>query len=172
MEVTEAPSVHRATELVCQFYQQFIYKAFIPKQLSRICTLHLRRSLCRRHLRDIAFTSVPSVTPCAYYIRVLVYHSIFRKNRINLLLSFFFLSFCLFYYSVFICLFVILSLFVLLSSSVLPSCKDNSNTENQKGVNYLSINALLAFKRCPLSPLLTPFQSPIKHLFCIAFVTN
>ena len=31
--------------------------------------LHLRRSLCRRQLRDIAFTSVPSVTPCAYYIR-------------------------------------------------------------------------------------------------------
>ena len=83
MEVTEAPSVHRATELVCQFYQQFIYKAFIPKQLSRICTLHLRRSLCRRHLRDIAFTSVPSVTPCAYYIRVLVYHSIFRKNHFS-----------------------------------------------------------------------------------------
>ena len=59
MEVTEAPSVHRATELVCQFYQQFIYKAFISKYLSRICMLHLRRSLCRRHLRDIAFTSVP-----------------------------------------------------------------------------------------------------------------
>ena len=68
MEVTEAPSVHRATELVCHFYQHFIYKAFIPKQLSRICTLHLRRSLCRRHLRDIAFTSVPTVTSCAYYI--------------------------------------------------------------------------------------------------------
>ena len=69
MVVTEAPSVHRATEFVCQFYQQFIYKAFTPKQLSRICTLYLRRSLCRRHLRNIAFTSVPSVTPCAYYIR-------------------------------------------------------------------------------------------------------
>ena len=81
MEVTEAPSVHRATELVCQFYQQFIYKAFTSKQLSRICTLHLRRSLCRRHLRDIAFTSVPFVNPCAYYIRLLVYHSRFRKNR-------------------------------------------------------------------------------------------
>ena len=53
---------------------------FIPKYLSRICRLHLRRSLCRRHLRNIAFTSVPSVTPCAYYIRLLVYHSIFRKN--------------------------------------------------------------------------------------------
>ena len=69
MVVTEAPSVHRATELVCQYYQQFIYKAFTPKQLSRICMLYLRRSLCRRYLRDIAFTSVPSVTPCAYYIR-------------------------------------------------------------------------------------------------------
>ena len=26
-------------------------------------------------------TSVPSLTPCAYYIRLLVYHSKFRKNR-------------------------------------------------------------------------------------------
>ena len=72
----------------------------------------------------------------------------------------------LFYYSVFICLFVILSLFVLLS------CKDNSNIENQKGINYLSINALLACKRCPLSPLLTPFRSPIKHLLETTFVTT
>ena len=80
MEVTEAPSGHRATELICQFYLQLIYKAFITKYLSRICTLHLRRSLCRRHLRDIAFTSVSSVTPCAYYISVLVYQSIFQKN--------------------------------------------------------------------------------------------
>lgn len=39
--------------------------------------------LCRRHLLNIAFTSVPSVTLCAYYIRLLVYHSIFRKNRKN-----------------------------------------------------------------------------------------
>ena len=139
MEVTEAPSGHRATELVCQFYQQFIHKAFTPKQLSRICTLHLRRSLCRRHLRDIVFSSVPSVTPCALYVRVLVYHSIFRKD--------------LFYYS------------------VLLYSKDNSNIENRKGVNYLSINALLACKRCPLSPLITPFWSPIKHFFFIVFVT-
>ena len=53
----------------------------ISKELSRICTLHLRRSLCRRHLCDIVFTSVLSVTPCAYYIRLLVYHFIFRKNK-------------------------------------------------------------------------------------------
>ena len=80
MEVTEAPSVHRVTELVCQFYQQFIYKAFTSKQLSRICTLYLRRSLCRRHLRNIVFTSVPSVTPCAYYIRLFVYQPYFRRT--------------------------------------------------------------------------------------------
>ena len=30
--------------------------------------LHLLCSLCRRHLCDIGFTSVPSVTPCAFYI--------------------------------------------------------------------------------------------------------
>ena len=77
MEVTEAPSVHRATELVCQFYQQFIYKAFTSKQLSRICTLYLRRSLCRRHLRNIVFTSV---TPCAYYISLFVYQPYFRRT--------------------------------------------------------------------------------------------
>ena len=139
MEVTEAPSVHRVREHVCHFYQQFIHKAFTPKQLSRICTLHLRRSLCRRHLRNISLFSVPSVTLCALYVRVLVYHSIFRKD--------------LFYYS------------------VLLYSKDNSNIENRKGVNYLSINALLACKRCPLSPLITPFWSPIKHLFFIVFVT-
>ena len=80
MEVTEAPSVHRATELVCQICQPFIYKAFTPKYLSLICMLHLRCSLCRRHLCNIGFTSVPSVTLCALYVRVLVYHSIFRMN--------------------------------------------------------------------------------------------
>ena len=67
MEVTEAPSVHRATELVCQFYQQFIYKAFTSKQLSRICTLYLRRSLCRRHLRDIALPPSLRYSVCLLY---------------------------------------------------------------------------------------------------------
>ena len=70
MEVTEAPLVHRATEIVCQFYQQFIYKTFTPKQLSRICTIHLRRSLCRRHLRDIVFMLSPPCSPplCVSFI--------------------------------------------------------------------------------------------------------
>ena len=66
--------------LFAHFFSNFMAKHLFPKLL-RICTLYLRRSLCHWHLRDIAFTSVPSVTPCAYYIRLLVYHSIFRKNH-------------------------------------------------------------------------------------------
>ena len=98
MVVTEAPSVHRATEFVCQFYQQFIYKAFIPKELSRICTLHLRHSLCRRYLRNIAFTSVHSVTPCAHYISLLIYPPYFgRASYYPVTMSFIILLPCLEY---------------------------------------------------------------------------
>ena len=49
--------------------------------------------------------------------------------------------------------------------------KDNSQIENQKGVNSVQINALLACKRCPLRPLLTPFWNPIKPLLVCSFVT-
>ena len=49
--------------------------------------------------------------------------------------------------------------------------KDNSQTENQEGVNNVRINVLLACKRCPLRPLLTPFWNPIKHLLVCAFIT-
>ena len=42
-------------------YTQSVY----PKELSGICTLHLRRSLYHRHLHDIAFASMPSATLCA-----------------------------------------------------------------------------------------------------------
>ena len=41
----------------------------------------------------------------------------------------------------------------------------------QKGVNNVPINALLAYKRCPLRPLLTPFWNPIKHLSLYDFIT-
>ena len=83
--VTEAPSVHRATEFVCQSYSQFIYKAFIPKEFSRICTLYLRRSLYRRHLRNVALSPSPPWLRVPYNIRILLYHSIFRKNLFILL---------------------------------------------------------------------------------------
>ena len=49
--------------------------------------------------------------------------------------------------------------------------KLNSQTENQKGTNSVRINALLACKRCPLRPLLTPFWNPIKPLLVCDFVT-
>ena len=37
----------------------------LSQKLSRICTLYLRRSLCRRHLRDITFISGFSIALCA-----------------------------------------------------------------------------------------------------------
>ncbi|QKH87990.1 hypothetical protein [Prevotella melaninogenica] len=37
----------------------------LPQNLSGICTLHLRRSLCHWHLPDIALSSVLSVALCA-----------------------------------------------------------------------------------------------------------
>ncbi len=61
---------------------QDLLKRLLPKQ-SAICTLRFCRSLCLRHLRDIAcaFTSVFSPSLCAFYMPVaLLYHSIFRRN--------------------------------------------------------------------------------------------
>ena len=52
----------------------------LSQKLSGICTLYLRRSLCRRYLRNIVFTSVHSVTPCAYYISLFVYQPYFRRT--------------------------------------------------------------------------------------------
>ena len=52
----------------------------LSQKLSRICTLHLRHSLCRRHLRNIAFISVHSVSPCAYYISLFIYQPYFRRT--------------------------------------------------------------------------------------------
>ena len=44
--------------------------------------------------------------------------------------------------------------------------------QNQYMLFWLLKDALLACKRCPLSPLLTPFWSPIKHLLLYCFITN
>ena len=64
------------------------------------------------------------------------------------------------------------NLFTRLTCQLVNFRKDNSQTENQKGVNNVPINALLACKRCSLRPLLTPFWSLIKHLFLCCFITN
>ena len=44
--------------------------------------------------------------------------------------------------------------------------------QNQHMLFWLLKDVLLACKRCPLSPLLTPFWSPIKHLLLYCFITN
>ena len=64
------------------------------------------------------------------------------------------------------------NLFTRLTRLLVNHRKLNSQTENQKGVNNVPINALLACKRCSLRPLLTPFWSLIKHLFLCCFITN
>ena len=80
MEVTEAPSVRGASEEVYQLLLETLYPKYLSQNLSGICTLHLCCSLCRRHLRNIVLTSVPSVTPCAYYISLFVYQPYFRRT--------------------------------------------------------------------------------------------
>ena len=52
--------------------------------------------MCRRHLRDIAFTSVHSVTPCAHYISLLIYPPYFgRASYYPVTMSFIILLPCL-----------------------------------------------------------------------------
>ena len=80
MEVTEAPSVPQSDGACLHTFLVTLCPKHLSQKLSRICTLYLRHSLCRRHLCDIAFTSVPSVTPCAYYISLFVYQPYFRRT--------------------------------------------------------------------------------------------
>ena len=55
----------------------------------------------------------------------------------------------------------------------LPSLVNYFQTvQNQYMLFWLLKDALLACKRCPLRPLLTPFWSPIKHLLLYYFITN
>ena len=62
--------------------QDFL-KRFLPK-LSATRTLHLCRSLCLRHLREVVcfHLRVLPLSVCLLYVVGLLYHSIFRKNRI------------------------------------------------------------------------------------------
>ena len=83
--------MHRVAEFVCQFYLQFIYKAFTSKELSRICTLHLRDIV--RYLRPLR------ASVCLLYKTF----SLLLHFRNNLLLSLHIseeLSFILCYYEI------------------------------------------------------------------------
>ena len=67
--------------------------------------------------------------------------------------------------------FITSNLFTRLTCQLVNHRKDNSQAENQKGVNSVQINALWACKRCSLRPLLTPFWNLTKHLLVCDFVT-
>ena len=73
-----------STSLQSSGLQDFL-KRFLPK-LSATRTLRLCRSLCLRHLHDIVFyvfhLRVLLLSVCLLYVVGLLYHSIFRKNRI------------------------------------------------------------------------------------------
>ena len=73
-----------STSLQSSGLQDFL-KCLLPK-LSATRTLRLCRSLCLRHLHDIVFyvfhLRVLLLSVCLLYVVGLLYHSIFRKNRI------------------------------------------------------------------------------------------
>ena len=71
-----------STSLQSSSLQDFL-KCLLPK-LSATRTLHLCRSLCLRHLREIVcfHLRVLPLSVCLLYVLGLLYHSIFRKNRI------------------------------------------------------------------------------------------
>ena len=74
----KAPSVHGAKEVSFNHIRHFLLKVFTFKIINDLY-LHLRRSLCHRHLSNIA---LPPSTPwlCVpHFVRTLVYHSIFWK---------------------------------------------------------------------------------------------
>ena len=75
-----------STSLQSSGLQDFL-KRLLPK-LSAIRTLHLCRSLCLRHLRDIVcfHLRVLPLSVCLLYAVGLLYHSIFRK-KLTLLLQ-------------------------------------------------------------------------------------
>ena len=72
-----------ATEVVCQLILDSLFSKYLSQKLSGSCTLHLFRSLYRRLLRDIMFSSILVEPPCALQLRALVFHSKFWKNLIK-----------------------------------------------------------------------------------------
>ena len=83
---TEALLCVEQRRLFTSYIRHFLFKVFISK-LSGSCMLHLFRSLNRRHLPDIMFSSVLVEPPCALQLRALVFHSIFWKNQVFCRLS-------------------------------------------------------------------------------------
>ena len=78
MVVTEAPSVHRATEHICKLYQRFYTQTIYPKVIRNLYATP--PSLFVPSLPPwYCVTSVLSVTPCAHYISLLIYPPYFGR---------------------------------------------------------------------------------------------
>ena len=73
---------HRRTEQRSLFANSIsnLYTKRLPQNIYQESVHCTSVALCAVGTSVSLHTSVPSVTPCAYYIRLLVYHSIFRKN--------------------------------------------------------------------------------------------
>ena len=79
MVVTEAPSVHRATEHICKLYQRFYTQTIYPKVIRNLYATP--PSLFVPSLPPwYCVTSVLSVTPCAHYISLLIYPPYFGRT--------------------------------------------------------------------------------------------
>ena len=82
-----ASLINRSTSLQSSGLQDLL-KRLLPK-LSAICTLHLCRSLCLRHLHDIVFyvfhLRVLLLSVCLLYVVGLLYHSKLLKTLLSLI---------------------------------------------------------------------------------------
>ena len=79
MVVTEAPSVHRATELVCKLYQRFYTQTIYPKVIRNLYATPPSLFVPSAPPWHYVYLR-PSVTPCAYYISLLIYPPYFGRT--------------------------------------------------------------------------------------------
>ena len=99
MVVTEAPSVHRATEYICKLYQRFYTQTIYPKVIRNLYAIP--PSLFVPSAPPWHFvTSVLSVTPCAHYISLLIYPPFSEEPLITLLPCLLLSCYHVFYYYV------------------------------------------------------------------------
>ena len=75
---------HRRCEELRRIFANFVRDLcsnHLSQKLSVICMLHLRCSMCHRHLRAMPLPPSSPSLRVPYYVRFLVYHFILKKNR-------------------------------------------------------------------------------------------
>ena len=80
IEATEAPSVHGAKEVICQFYYRFYSQLISPKS-NQDSVRYTSVALCAAGTSMILCLTPSALLLCVpYYVRALVRHSIFWMN--------------------------------------------------------------------------------------------